>query len=160
MIHSSPSSCARVVSPARSEPEPGSLNNSHQRTSLVAIGRRNRRFTSSDPYSTIAGAARSIPMPTLVTPTAPARSSSSVTTSTSPMGNPFPYHSCGHVGQPQPESTSFSRHCPNAKSRVQNSLSHARTSERTAASSAESLNAVTSTKSRTSHCSFVWACRK
>ena len=38
--HSSPSRTARVPSPAKSEPEPGSLNSWHQRSSPVNIGRR------------------------------------------------------------------------------------------------------------------------
>ncbi len=50
-IQSSPSRTAVVLSPARSEPAVGSLNSWHQEISPVTVGRRNRSFTSSDPWS-------------------------------------------------------------------------------------------------------------
>ena len=47
--HSSPSSTARVINPARSEPFVGSLNNWHHVCSPVTVGGSKRRFSSSEP---------------------------------------------------------------------------------------------------------------
>ena len=59
-IHSSPSRMARVPSPAKSDPAPGSENSWHQRSSPVNIGRRKRCFTSSLPWVAIVGPARAM----------------------------------------------------------------------------------------------------
>ena len=46
-------------------------------------------------------------------------------------GRPRPYHSFGHAGQPQPESTSISRHSTRDRSGSQFAASHSRTSAAT-----------------------------
>ena len=56
--HSSPSSTAVVVSPARSEPADGSLNSWHHTSSPVSSGRRKRSRARSGPCSRIVGPAR------------------------------------------------------------------------------------------------------
>ena len=60
-IHSSPSRTARVASPARSEPAPGSEKSWHQISSPVNIGRSARRRSSSLPCVTTVGPASDSP---------------------------------------------------------------------------------------------------
>ena len=60
-IHSSPSRTARVASPARSEPAPGSEKSWHQISSPVNIGRSARLRSSSLPCVTIVGPASDRP---------------------------------------------------------------------------------------------------
>ena len=50
ITHVSPSSRARVRSPARSDPAPGSEKPWHQRSSPLTMRGRNRRFCSSVPW--------------------------------------------------------------------------------------------------------------
>src|SRR5664279_3285469 len=57
MTHSSPSRTARVDSPARSDPDPGSLNSWHHETSPVNDFRSRRWRNSSDPWVTTVGPA-------------------------------------------------------------------------------------------------------
>jgi hypothetical protein len=54
-MYSSPSSSARVRSPARSDPALGSLNSWHHTWSPRMIGRRNCCFCSSVPWAMIVG---------------------------------------------------------------------------------------------------------
>ena len=98
---SSPSRSALVVSPARSEPAPGSLNSWHQVISPVTVGRMNRRLRSSLPCSTSTGAASIMPRPS-GGPGTTARLSSAATTRPSSAGSDRPHHSRGQVGQAQP----------------------------------------------------------
>src|SRR3954452_7841913 len=130
--HSSPSRTAWVVSPARSEPLPGSENSWHHVASPVAVGRSRRDFRSSEPCSRIVGAARPMPLPPAV-PTAPTRRNSVSTTSLAAAGRPRPYHSFGQAGQPHPESTRISRRSASDRSGSQLDASQSRTSSATAA---------------------------
>ena len=57
ITHSSPSRTARVARPARSEPEPGSLNSWHQASSPVKVRRSRRARSSSEPWVTTVGPA-------------------------------------------------------------------------------------------------------
>ena len=63
MTQRSPSRSARVVSPARSEPAPGSLKSWHQLTAPPRIGVTSRAIWSGVPWVRIVGAAMSIPSP-------------------------------------------------------------------------------------------------
>src|SRR5436190_8935727 len=130
MTHSSPSRTAWVVSPARSDPLPGSENSWHHVYSPVAVGRRRRRFRSSEPCSRMVTAARPMPLPPAV-PTAPTLRNSVSTTSLAASGRLRPYHSLGHVGHPQPESTRISRHSARDRFGSQLAASHSRTSAAT-----------------------------
>ena len=62
-VQTSPSRTARVASPARSDPAPGSLNSWHQISSPVHSGRSQRCFCSGVPCARIVGAAMPSPMP-------------------------------------------------------------------------------------------------
>ena len=74
------------VSPARSEPLPGSLNSWHHVSSPVSVGASSARFSSSDPWASSVGAASAVPDPT-AGPTAPAAASSSATTASAQPGD-------------------------------------------------------------------------
>ncbi len=87
--HSSPSRSARVVSPARSDPLPGSENSWHHFSSPVTMPRRRRRPNSSLPCRRMVGAARLIPEPA-AGPTAPTRANSSATTAAAAGSRPRP----------------------------------------------------------------------
>ena len=128
--HSSPSSSARVVSPPRSEPLPGSLNSWHHVSSPVIARGSSARLRSSEPWASSVGAASVIPPPTAA-PTAPAAANSSDTTASAQPGSPRPYQSTGHVGVAHPLSTSWRRQSSSAASGSQCSASQARTSART-----------------------------
>ena len=99
----------------------------------MRMGRSSRRFSSSEPCASSVGATSVMAIP-VAGPTAPARRSSSVTTAPSAGGSPRPNSSTGHVGQPQPEPASSSRHSASGRSGSQAASSHARTPERTDAS--------------------------
>ena len=88
-IQRSPSRTAVVVSPARSDPAPGSLNSWHHVCSPVSSGARNRSRTASGPWVRIVGPASVVPPPTGI-PTAPAARSSAWTTSSAQAGRSRP----------------------------------------------------------------------
>ena len=91
-VHSSPSRTARVASPARSDPAPGSLNSWHQTASPVHSGRSQRSCCSAVPKARMVGAAMPRPMAfrsgRLVG--APAAANSSSTTGCNERGSPCP----------------------------------------------------------------------
>src|SRR6478752_7638460 len=124
--HSSPSSTAVVVSPARSDPAVGSLNSWHHTSSPVSIGRRNRSRVTSGPCSRIVGPAR----PDGTDDTAPHLAISSYTTSSVHAGSARPNHWVGHDGTAQPASSSRSRQARNDSAGSQLSCTQARTSAR------------------------------
>ena len=136
--HSSPSRSALVVSPARSDPLPGSLNSWHHLSSPVTMGRSRRRLASGEPCSRMVGAARAMPAPA-AGPTAPTSANTSATTAASPFDSPLPYHSVGQVGQPQPESASRPRHSRSGRSGSHHCSSHDSTSRRTSRASSAPL---------------------
>ena len=129
--HSSPSRSARVVSPARSEPLPGSLNSWHHVSSPVIARGSRRRFSSSEPWASSVGAASPMPPPT-AGPTAPAAASSSATIGVGPAGQA----AAVPLGRPRRRRPAGSRRAGGATraapaSGSQCSASHARTSART-----------------------------
>ena len=75
ITHSSPSR-PRVLSDARSEPEPGSLKSWHHDSSPRSIGSRNRFFCSSVPWAMSVGPAMSMPTMKKLACTSKCRSSS------------------------------------------------------------------------------------
>ena len=79
ITHSSPSRTARVLSDARSEPEPGSLKSWHHDSSPRSIGSRNRFFCSSVPWAMSVGPAMSMPTMKKLACTSKWRSSSDTT---------------------------------------------------------------------------------
>ena len=88
---------ARVASPARSDPAPGSLNSWHQISSPVHSGRIQRAFCSSVPKARMVGAAMPSPMPIRSgwLPGAPAAANSASTTACSARGRPRPPRPAG-----------------------------------------------------------------
>jgi hypothetical protein len=62
-IHWSPSRTADACRPARSEPAPGSLKSWHHVSSPVSVRRKYVRFSSSEAWSYIVGAASPTPPP-------------------------------------------------------------------------------------------------
>src|SRR4051812_24690536 len=153
--HSSPSRTALVLTPARSDPAPGSEKSWHHSTSPRSMGRRNRSFCASVPWRTIVGPA--MPIATEKAPTfTPYRLCSWVKIACCSGVPPRPPNSFGHVMPAQPCSKSVPCHCfcrrvcsssdmrpprdPGGKSsggplRGACSSSHAPTSARNAASS-------------------------
>ncbi len=129
--HSSPSSTAVVVSPARSEPAEGSLNSWHHTSSPVRSGRRKRSRARSGPCSRIVGPAR----PAGTVATAPHRWISRRTTSSAHAGRPRPCHLSGQDGTAHPASTSCSRHARSESVRSQWDATQVRTSALTASTS-------------------------
>ena len=107
----SPSSTARVESEARSDPEPGSENPWHQRSSPLRIRGRNHRFWASVPHR------RSVP-PSILMPNVslypmagtPARASSSTSTTCSCRLSPAPPYSFGHETPRNPLAARVARH--------------------------------------------------
>ena len=128
--HSSPSSRAVAVSPARSDPAPGSLNSWHHVTSPVMVGARNRSRTSSGPCSSTVGAASAVPTPS-GSPTAPAAASPSATTSSAHRGMSRPPHRAGHDGVAHPAANSARRHSTSASPGSQCAATHDATSPAT-----------------------------
>ena len=109
MTHSSPSSSARVVSPARSEPASGSVNPWHHEISPLRMPGMNWRFCSSVPHCRMVG-------PTRVSPKksarngAPARANSSFSTTCWRRLSPLPPYSAGQLAQIQPPAKSLAVH--------------------------------------------------
>src|SRR5664280_1569214 len=105
MTHSSPSRTARVDSPARSDPDPGSLNSWHHDTWPVNVFRSRRSRSSSDPWVTTVGPAMVSPKnsraPGPWAPASPRRRSAS---RWSPGGRPRPPWPSGKPTQASPRS--------------------------------------------------------
>src|SRR3954462_14616341 len=105
MTHSSPSSTALVLRPARSEPASGSEKPWHQAIWPERILGRNSCFCASVPHCRIVG-------PTRVSPKKSARSgartraNSSASTTPCIVESPLPPYSCGQVAQIHPPSKS------------------------------------------------------
>ena len=103
ITHSSPSSSAFVLRPARSDPASGSLKPWHQAISPERIFGRKNFFCSSVPHCRMVG-------PTSVSPKksarsgAPARANSSFSTTACMVDRPLPPYSVGQVAQIQPPS--------------------------------------------------------
>ena len=98
---SSPSSSARVVSPARSEPAPGSEKSWHHTCSPFSIRRRKKSFCSSVPWLMIVGP--TIPIATMNTPLDTRnRDSSWAKIRACATVPPRPPYSAGHVMPAQP----------------------------------------------------------
>ena len=112
--HSSPSRRARVCSPARSEPAPGSLKSWHQTSPPVIPGRK-RRLCASVPWAVIVGPARPWAMPA-GGPSAPTARRTAARPRVSCGARPRPYQSTGHVGKPHPESARSRHHSPTDRS--------------------------------------------
>src|SRR3954465_13300633 len=106
MTHSSPSSTARVLRPARSDPASGSENPWHHEICPERILGRYSFFCSSLPHCRIVG-------PTSVSPKksarrgAPERANSSLRTTFWMTESPLPPYSFGHDAQIHPPSKSF-----------------------------------------------------
>ena len=111
ITHSSPSSTARVVSPARSEPAFGSENPWHHESSPERIRGRNARFCSSVPHFNSV-------LPTIFTVTVSlagpsgtiARAHSSTSTTCSSLLMPPPPYSTGQASPRRPSANSVARH--------------------------------------------------
>ena len=126
--HSSPSRSARVCSPARSEPAPGSEYSRHIFTSSTSRRRTNSSLRASVPYASTVFAQRLCL--SCAAPGAPTwRNSSTITSAVSPS-RPRPNHSVGHVGTAYPASTTRASQSLRGSVRSQCSASQARTSSR------------------------------
>src|SRR6266542_6065527 len=103
--HSSPSRTARVRSPARSDPAPGSLNSWHHTSSPRSSEGRYRCFCASVPCAISVGA--TIPMPTANTPTSTSKRACSRAKMRACAGvPPRPPYSLGQAMPAQPPSNS------------------------------------------------------
>jgi len=106
--HPSSTASARVVSPARSEPAPGSLNSWHQVISPVTVRLMKCSLSASVPCSMSTGPARPTPTPS-AGPGTPLLVSSWVTCAARPGGRERPHQGFGQAGHAQPASASSSR---------------------------------------------------
>ena len=133
-IHSSPSSSARVLRPARSEPAPGSLNSWHQDRWPVTMSRTSVPTCSGVPWSAMVGAANMMPSPSGA-PNAPNAAISRAIWMPTLRATPRPYASTARVGAAHPAVPKSSHHAATVRSGSQCRPSQSRRSASTSASS-------------------------
>ncbi len=123
MIQRSPSRTARVLSPARSDPAPGSLNSWHHPTRPSRIGGTRRSIWSGVPWVRMVGAAMSRPSPPGGR-SAPAAAKVARTTAPDRRDRPRPPSSGWKWGAVQPALATMLHHSSASRLGSQCSSSH------------------------------------